>query len=700
MKYIIKNLTLGVVMATGCLTACSDKFDMREEEHYIREQNSSRTELVEKTVTLTDTDRMESLISYDERITLEKLIVKGNMKSEDIVFLREELPLLTVLDMKGATLPNNILEQKFMNDNNMLEKIVMPDNLQVIDSYAFERCYALEEVVMNEGLKSINNRVFIDCNKLKKAILPESVVSIGFQCFDNTALDTLYLGENIQAIGDYAFARTPLKLVDFRCVKAELGKHIFDGCQNMERIILYEGLKGIPQYFLLGCKKLKNVDLPNSVESIGQEALSQSGIEQLTIKSGVKVIERNAFSSCENLEKVVVEANPTSWGTSSFSSCTSLHDVVLNNEIKDIPSSLFYDCESLTSIELPDSVENINGSVFNGTGIKSIDLKKTKTIGMNAFGNSKIRNITIPECLTKADNSAFNYCDSLEYVIWKSKANIPYINSGNNNVMIFVDTQNGYIPQMHDNIRLKAIIDNHIDSMYISIDHDKSGAFNCPRRVTYRKLVFRKDFRRNNFQYTQPGVASCWKSITLPISPTKIVAVENGRRLAPFGTEMNEDYCPFWLRKLGENGFEDTSNFEANRPFIIHMPYNPDLYADEYNINSYVDFIGENGVMEPTPVQPEPDMGKGMKFWPNMNTKEPNGMIYVLNAEKSINNIYGGVFVRSELEVNPFETYITIDNSSNEWAMNLNSIFNNTNGNASRTTHVKNNTGKPQINDL
>ena len=65
-------------LAAAWMTACSDRFAIEEEEQNAESQNGSRTELVEKTVNLTEELRLESQIGT-ERTELQKLTVTGYM---------------------------------------------------------------------------------------------------------------------------------------------------------------------------------------------------------------------------------------------------------------------------------------------------------------------------------------------------------------------------------------------------------------------------------------------------------------------------------------------------------------------------------------------------------------------------------------------------------------------------------------------
>ena len=56
-----------------------------------------------------------------------------------------------------------------------------------------------------------------------------------------------------------------------------------------------------------GCTSLKEINLPECLESIGKLCFYQSKLEEITIPKSVKMIEGSAFRECESLQKVVFQ---------------------------------------------------------------------------------------------------------------------------------------------------------------------------------------------------------------------------------------------------------------------------------------------------------------------------------------------------------------------------------------------------------
>ena len=66
----------------------------------------------------------------------------------------------------------------------------------------------------------------------------------------------------------------------------------------------------------------------------------------LTIPNGVKIIGKNAFASCSELEKVVISEGVEKIGICSFYECWWLKKVVIPKSVEFIGAYAFYDCKN------------------------------------------------------------------------------------------------------------------------------------------------------------------------------------------------------------------------------------------------------------------------------------------------------------------------------------------------------------------
>ncbi|GEM_PF-1140152 len=81
--------------------------------------------------------------------------------------------------------------------------------------------------------------------------------------------------------------------------------------EEIETVIIEDGVTGIGNYAFLGCTGLTTVTIPASVKSIGDSAFNYcTGLTTITIGSGVTYIGFDAFFDCTKVEIVYCNADP------------------------------------------------------------------------------------------------------------------------------------------------------------------------------------------------------------------------------------------------------------------------------------------------------------------------------------------------------------------------------------------------------
>lgn len=136
----------------------------------------------------------------------------------------------------------------------------------------------------------------------------------------------------------------------------KIGGWGFCNCKGLNKVTLSEGIKEIDSAAFLHCGNLTSITIPKSVEVIGSEAFSECGLSEIAIPENVKIIRSGAFASCKNLKSLT-----------------------LSEGLEVIGSQAFAECEKLAELTLPESL---------------------KEIGLDAFRNSGIKNVTLPDGLT------------------------------------------------------------------------------------------------------------------------------------------------------------------------------------------------------------------------------------------------------------------------------------------------------------
>lgn len=158
----------------------------------------------------------------------------------------------------------------------------MPENFELkfkegtvgIADYAFYQQVNLTSAVMQESIRSVGNYIFNECTNLSEITMSENIGHIGLQAFDGTkwcsSLPTgpIYIGK---VFYDY----------------------IEDSNNHMPEntaITLKDGTVEIAARAFYWNHKLISVNIPDSVERIGEEAFDSAGLTEVSIPNSVKLL--------------------------------------------------------------------------------------------------------------------------------------------------------------------------------------------------------------------------------------------------------------------------------------------------------------------------------------------------------------------------------------------------------------------------
>lgn len=123
---------------------------------------------------------------------------------------------------------------------------------------------------------------------------------------------------------------------------------------NIEEVVLNEGLEEIGDRAFERCEKLRKINLPKSLKKIGEAAFE--GCYELrgviVIPDGVTYIPKYAFQCCYKIEGVDCGKSVTKIDYNAFSSCYKLNSVIIRENIKEIGDLVFYYCKNLTQIKV------------------------------------------------------------------------------------------------------------------------------------------------------------------------------------------------------------------------------------------------------------------------------------------------------------------------------------------------------------
>ena len=249
-------------------------------------------------------------------------------------------------------------------------------------------------------------------------------------------------------------------------------------------------ITALPTQAFYNSKNVKNLILPNTLATIGEEMFYQSKLKTVVIPANVTTIGGSAFKNCSSLATVTFEQGSQlktiaggyfSGGSSyygAFSNCTALTSIEIPASVETIEATAFKGCSKLatvtfeegsqlktiaggyysdskfnyyygvfsdcpiTFIEIPASVETIEAAAFKGCSkLATVTFEKDsqlKTIGggysysnyYGAFSDCPITSIEIPASVTTIGTSAFANCSSLATVTFEKGSQLKTIAGG------------------------------------------------------------------------------------------------------------------------------------------------------------------------------------------------------------------------------------------------------------------------------
>lgn len=152
-----------------------------------------------------------------------------------------------------------------------------------------------------------------------------------------------------------------------------------DFCIDNDRLVIwsFEGVSGPAYNGLVGYYDIKEVVINTGKNSVVPDFLFYGcqQIESVVIKDGVTIVGDYAFYGCSSLTSITIPDSVTSIGDNAFRDCYSLLNVVIPDSVTNIGDLAFKHCNSLTRIMIPDSVTSIGSHVFFGcSNLKNISI--------------------------------------------------------------------------------------------------------------------------------------------------------------------------------------------------------------------------------------------------------------------------------------------------------------------------------------
>ena len=213
------------------------------------------------------------------------------------------------------------LKQVIFGENSQLEHIeycvfcetaisefLAPQKLRVIERAVFVDCVNLTTIYFPKSLEQVENDAFRGCRRLSNLYIDDlaSYCNIKFE-YDASPtpfIKNLYVNgqltrnilfpDDVKVIREYAFEWCiAIESISFgeNSQLADIQDFAFYGCKGFEEVHLPKSLKNIGSCAFGRCDKLKILEIPDGVETLGDEILYMShAVDELVIPNSVKKI--------------------------------------------------------------------------------------------------------------------------------------------------------------------------------------------------------------------------------------------------------------------------------------------------------------------------------------------------------------------------------------------------------------------------
>lgn len=159
-------------------------------------------------------------------------------------------------------------------------------------------------------------------------------------------------------------------------------------------------------------------------------SFAPGGITDYEIPSGVKKLFNGSFSSCSEIEYIIIPDSVEEIGPQCFVDCRSLREIVIPESVTLINSSAFVACSSLRTIHIPENTRIGSGVFDSCTSLESFTGRYASEDGrclivngrVEAFAPAGLTQYTIPDNAT-AIGQCFMYLQELEELTIPSTVN-------------------------------------------------------------------------------------------------------------------------------------------------------------------------------------------------------------------------------------------------------------------------------------
>ena len=312
----------------------------------------------------------------------------GPLNIPDSITAIRDLAFRNCSSLQSLDLGNTIA---FIGDNafdgctNLTGPLNIPDTVFVIDPRAFLNCSGISSLKISNNMSILKIGTFQNCSGiLGEVIIPDIVTEIGNNVFKNCSNVTSFnIPTGLESIGSSAFSQCsswvgPLVLPD---TLTTFGTFTFIGCSGLTSFNFPNNpnFTSIPSGLFNNCPNLAGpLIIPDSVTSIGNAP----------------------FRDCNKLTgPLIIPDKVTSIGGSAFIDCSGLESLTLGSGLTNIEVATFNRCSGMIgTLSIPATITEIGGNAFRACSFDRIEyyaVVKPSEDG-NVFSSNNTTEIHVP----------------------------------------------------------------------------------------------------------------------------------------------------------------------------------------------------------------------------------------------------------------------------------------------------------------
>ena len=414
-----------------------------------------------------------------DKINLDDFVFAQKGNEYAIIGYNGKSEMITPTEYKGKPV-TKIAESAFYNGN--LSKAVIGESIVYIGDNAFASCYELTDVYFSKSITNIGENIFAECNSLMNIDVDKE--NQNFKSIDGNLYDK-------QGKIFYCFARGKVE----------------------EEFTLPEGVEEIKSHAFYMTSFIMHMNLPSTLNKIGELAFSATLIEdffvaegnsvfssedgviykdngttlyyfpfnhneQIILKDDIKKIAEDALSYKENGD-IVLNEGLEEIGERAFMQ-TQIFDINIPKTVKKIGKDAFQETYDLINIYVNDEnpyYKDIDGNLYTKDG---------KTLVHYASGKTE-KLFSVPDGVTKLDDSSF-YMTSLEELILPES----------------ISTMNPYAIYSYEHIYLNKLAKKHTTNIKKTFDKKKNFVIIVPDNFSedYKNTVNWSDYQNKIYEFS------------------------------------------------------------------------------------------------------------------------------------------------------------------------------------------------------